>query len=171
MGKAICRTKPATIDEALAKMDRVMWKLTHKAIKANKQDAQDVYQIAAIGLTRAYYDYDTDNPKAAFSTVAYKYITSHIMDFYKRKQYDYYNNKSFKTAEEHLETVTVDGNAENTIEFEQVLDTMTTTDKIITLMRTQGYTFAEIADALNKCGNNYTLHQVHNRHKKVLAAL
>ena len=171
MAKAIARHKPDTINDAAIVMHKTVAKMAHKAVKANKADFEDVYQYGMMGVTRAYYDYDTDNPKAAFSTVAYKYAFQHIMDMYMRKQYDYVNNRDFKSAEDHLEKTTVENNTEDKIYFEQVLSNLDTTDRIIMVARSQGYTYQECADMLNKCGNEYTLHQVRNREKRVLATL
>ena len=170
MAKAIARQRPATIDLAAEVMHKTVCKIANKAVKRNRQDFADVYQIGMIGLTRAYYDYETDNPRAAFSTVAYKYINQHITDFYQRKAYDYYNTRDFKTATEHLEKETYFDNPLDAIEYEQKLKSLDTVDQIITVARGQGYTFQEIADMLNRNPkHNFTLHQCHNRFKKAIA--
>jgi len=170
MAKAIAKEKPTTIDLAADAMHKTVCKLANKAVKNNRQDFSDVYQIGMIGLTRAYYDYDTQMNRAAFSTFAYKYIQSHIMDHYKRKAYDYYNTRDFKTAEEHLEKETYFNNPLDAIEYEQKLQSLDTVDQIITVARGQGYTFQEIADMLNRNPkHNFTLHQCHNRFKKAIA--
>lgn len=167
---AILQYKPNDPNTAARKMHNICLKIAHDAVKSNKQDFDDAYQWAQVGVARAYNDYNP-NTKAAFSTLAYKYAMQHVMDNYKRKYYDYYNNRSFKSAQDVLEDRNISDDTEATIEFNQILATMDTTDKIITLMRQQGYTYQECADALNKCGNNYTLHQVRNRHNKALIAL
>jgi RNA polymerase sigma factor (sigma-70 family) len=166
---AIMQNKPNDPNEAARAMHKVCTKLAHKAVKSNQQDFDDVYQYAQMGVARAYKDYSPDRG-CAFSSLAYRYAATYVMDNYMRKAYDYNNNRSYKTAEEVLEnTVTYNG-AEERLEFQQILGKMNTTDQIITLMRQQGYTYQECADALNKCGNSYTLHQVRNRHNAALAA-
>lgn len=166
------RTKPATGNDAIRLMHKTICKLAHKAVKNNRQDFDDCYQYGAMGVARAYNDYNEENAKAAFTTLAYKYAYQHIMDHYQRKQYDYLNSRDFKSAEDHMSHMTVYDDTEDRLEFEQLLSQMDTTDKIIVLMRNQGYTFQEIADALNKVpGNNYTLHQVRNRQQKVFEAM
>ena len=143
---------------------KLMAKLVHKAIKNNKQDFDDAMQIAGIGFTRACQDWDP-NGKAKLSTLIYKYVFQHLMDMYQRKQYDYYNNRSFQTATDILEKEVVSNDIEARIDAQRLRDHLSTTDKIISIMREQGYTFDEIATALNKVpGNNYSLHQVRNKH-------
>jgi len=166
---AILNHKPNDPNAAARAMHKVCTKLAHKAVKSNKQDFDDVYQWAQVGVARAYNDYSPARG-VAFSTFAYKYAYSHVMDHYMRKAYDYNNNRSFKSAEEHLENTVTYNDVEERLEFRQILGKMDTHDQIITLMRQQGYTYQECADALNKCGNSYTLHQVRNRHNAALAA-
>lgn len=167
---AIIDSKPNNPNDAAHKMHNICMKLAHKAVKSNRQDLDDAYQWAQMGVARAYNDWTPDRG-CAFSSLAYRYATTYVMDNYKRKAYDYYNNRSFKSAETHLETRTVTDNTEANLEFKQILNKMSTTDQIITLMRHQGYTWSEISEALNKCGNNYTLHQVRTRHLKTMAAV
>ena len=167
---AILQYKPNDPNEAARKMHKSCLKIANNAVKSNKQDLDDAYQWAQVGVARAYNDYDP-NSKASFSTFAYKCATQHVMDYYKRKYYDYYNSRSFKSAEDVLEYRAVLDDTESKMEFNQILSTMDTHDQIITLMRQQGYTYQEVADALNKCGNNYSLHQVRNRHNKALSAV
>jgi RNA polymerase sigma factor (sigma-70 family) len=151
---------PTTVNEALVQCHRMMCKLVHKYIRNNKQDFADGYQIAAIGLTRAFNDFDTTKSNAKFTTVAYRYIAQHLTDFYARKQYDYYNSISGKEIDDSI-VGTINSSAEASIGFADTLKGMTTVEKIATIARAQGYTYAEIADMLNKIkGNEYTLHQV-----------
>ena len=151
---------PKTVDEALVQCHRMMCKLTHNAIRNNKADFSDAYQIAAIGLTRAFNDFDTKRSNAKFTTVAYKYIAQHLMDFYKRKEYTYMNSISGKIIDDSI-VGTINSSAEASIGFSDTLKGMTTVEKIATVARAQGYTYAEIAEMLNKVqGNEYTLHQV-----------
>lgn len=166
---SIQRNKPANATAAVKIMHKSVCKIAHKAVKANKADFDDVYQYGMMGVVRAYNDFDEDNPTAAFSTLAYKYAYQHIMDHYMRKAYDYNNNKSFKSAEEHLEKSTYTAPVEDKIEMDQILAKLPTVDQIIILMRGQGWTYQEIAEKLNTVpSNEYTLHQIHTRHKKCL---
>ena len=166
----IQREKPNNPNDAARKMHKICCKIANNAIKSKRQDFDDAYQWAQMGVARAYNDYDPNN-RAAFSTLAYKYAYQHVMDFYMRKVYDYNNAQSFKSVEDHLEKSSFYDDTESKIEFNQILNSMDTHDKIITLMRSQGYTYKEVADALNKCGHDYTLHQVRNRHNKALATV
>ena len=167
---AILQHKPNDPNEAARKMHKSCLKIANNAVKTNKQDLDDAYQWAQVGVARAYNDWTPDK-NCAFSSLAYRYAATYVMDNYKRKYYDYYNSRSFKSAEDVLEHRTVLDDTESKMEFNQLLSTMDTTDQIITLMRQQGYTYQEVADALNKCGNNYSLHQVRNRHNRALSAV
>lgn len=147
---------------------RMMAKLCHKAIKNNKQDFDDAMGIASIGFTRACQDWDP-NGKAKLSTLIYKYVFQHLMDHYQRKEYDYYNSRSFTTATDVLEKQVVFPDNESAIDKSTYQDSLETTDRIIFIMRDRGYTYDEISRLLNKVpGNNYTLHKVRKKHQDLI---
>ena len=163
------KTNPKTVDEAMTMCHRMVCKQVHNAIRNHKQDFDDAYQIAAMGVTRAFNEFDHTKSNAAFTTVAYKYIFQHLMDHYKRREYTRMNNTAFKSIDDYTESFATVSDIDEKIEFDQILSKMDTTTKIITIMRSQGYTYDEIATQLNKCaGNSYTLHQVRNKHLKAL---
>lgn len=163
------KANPQTVDEALRMCHRMICKQVHSAVRNHKQDFDDAYQIAAMGMTRAFYEFDAKKSNAAFTTVAYKYIFQHLMDHYKRREYTRMNSTAFKPIEDYTESFATISDVEQKLEFDQLLSTMDTTTKIITLMRSQGHTYDAIAERLNQVpGNTYSLHQVRNKHLKAL---
>lgn len=151
---------PKTSHEAVVQMHRMVAKLAHKAIRNHRQDFEDVYSIGMMGVVRAFNDFDTTKSNAKFTTLAYRYAQQHIMDHYKRKQYDYYNSLSGREIDDSI-VDSIDGGAIASLTLKETLEGMSTVEKIATVGRMQGYTFAEIAARLNTVkGNNYTLHQV-----------
>lgn len=160
----IMKNNPETVDEAVKMCHRMMCKQVHHAIRNHKQDFDDAYQIAAMGVVRAYNEFDAKKSNASFTTVAYKYIFQHLTDHYRRKEYTRMNNTAFKPIEDYTEQFSVTSGAEEKVEFSQLLSRMSTTEQIIVLMRGQGYTYQEIAAKLATVGHNFTLHQVRQKH-------
>lgn len=61
----------------------------------NYYDIDDLYQVAVMGIIKAYSNFDT-NSKAKFTTYAYKYILGEVLKYVS-------DNRSFKLSKEYLQ--------------------------------------------------------------------
>ena len=165
---AIAKTKPATPELALTAMHRTIAKLAHKYSKYSKNDYADLYQFGCIGLMEAYEKFD-ENAGASFSTYAYQWIWANIRSISTNHYYKHSaNTNSFKTLDDVAETASYEIDNDSSIDFQSKLDNMDNTTRAITRARMEGWTFAEIADAMTKLGKPMTLHQCYNRYKRAM---
>ena len=163
---AIMQYKPNRVEDAINAMDRTVFKIAHKFKRNHAQDVDDLIQAGRLGVVQAYDRYD-QNAGSAFSSYAYQYIWVHIKE-YSVKNWNTYNHTSGVSFEDHKD-LEADQSDERMLDFKLKYNRMNNTQKAIVRARNEGYTFAEISNAMETLGKSMTLHKVRNIYMDAIA--
>ena len=115
----------------------------------------------------AYHNFDATKGRA-FSSHAYQWIWA-VIKCQTEKTWNVYNNTYYKPVED-CDLGDYNMPLDDLIDSQRLTDNMDSTAKAIHVARQQGYTYREIAEAMETLGKPMTLHQVRNHHLKSLEA-
>ena len=140
---AIVKELPATREEAVNKLARMVGSLANKWARNHRQDYQDIYNEGMIGVLDAYNKFDPKHG-AAFSSYAYLWARHYIRQYALRSWNTKNNTASMDYSDYNLGTVEMDNIDVISVE-RQVSKLPVETQKIFNL-RKEGYNFREISE-------------------------
>lgn len=159
---AIAKEKPATKTEACKLMQKTVYKMAHKWARNHKDKFEDLVQEGMIGVCHAYDKYDT-TAGSAFSTYAWLWIRHHIR-IAAMGEWEKMNNSAQLT--DNIEGDTTETSHEAFV-LKSEIAKLTTEEQTIINLRTEGFTFQEIADMLEF----ENLHKARNAYTEIVSKL
>ena len=161
---AIVKQKPATREEAVKVLSRMVGSLASKWARNHRQDYMDIYNEGMIGVLDAYNKFDPKHG-AAFSSYAYLWARHYVRQYALKSWNTKNNTAAMDYSDYNLGTVEMDNIDVISIE-KQVRKLDKEKQKIFTL-RKEGYNFREIAEM-----EGYdSLHKVRNIFMDTVASL
>ena len=165
---AIMQHKPNRVEDAVEKLSPIVYKLAHKYARNHKSnDLDDIIQLGFEGLMVAYNNFDPTKGRA-FSSHAYQWIWA-VIKCQTEKTWKVYNQTYYKPIED-VDAGSYSMPLDDLIDAKTTIDNMDPTARAIHVARQQGFTYREIAEAMETLGTNMTLHQVRNHHLRALAS-
>ena len=140
---SILKDRPATREEAVEKLTKMVGSMVNKWVRNHPQDRQDLFNEGMIGVLDAYNKFDPKHG-AAFSSYAYLWARHYIRQYALRSWSNKNNTASMDYSDYNLGTVEMD-NIDVISVQQQVSKLPVETQKIFNL-RKEGYNFREIAE-------------------------
>ena len=162
---AIVKELPATREEAVNKLARMVGSLANKWARNHRQDYQDIYNEGMIGVLDAYNKFDGKHG-AAFSSYAYLWARHYIRQYALRSWSNKNNTASLDYSEYNLGTVEYDHLIDN-ISLDNQINKMDKPTQKIFQLKKEGYNFREIAEMEGYA----TLHKVRNKYMEAVETL